>query len=240
MDLHSVIAIGLGAASVASGVVLLRWAKNAPEGYEDSEGFHMGEPPVPVHALQDIPHTSTAPAIDWSKPLELSDGTPVVLCPAEELGNWGGSNPDSEGFYWVQRPNGGKLTARTFHTRVCCTRWGHAGIPGDYNMAVRNRAEPPAAANSNLPALTSVQRAVLIEMSEEIGYTAAVLAANTQAPHKLVVQARRDLAKMGLARLVSLNGDGGEATTLAGRGYILTREGARVRDELLAQTWVAA
>jgi len=253
MDYTSVIAIGLGAASAATCALLYRWAKNAPEGYEDSEGFHLGEAPVPVPALQDIPRVSDTPhAIDWTKPLEFSDGTPVVLSPQDV---WNKTNPDEDGDYWVRLPDG--------HD-TCCDASGKNWHFGQ----LRNRAEPAAAcavppagwdctrtpghdgpcaaipANSNLPTLTSDQRAVLLEMSDEIGWTAATLQDRTGLPHKRVVFARRQLADMGLVVLTSLRGDCGEDNKLAGRGYILTAEGARVQSDLeqleMARTWVAA
>ena len=64
--------------------------------------------------------------VDWNKPLELMDGTPVVL--ADRNGrDWGGTNPDSDGHYWVKLPNGYQRCV------------GDDGV-GD----IRNRAEPAA------------------------------------------------------------------------------------------------
>lgn len=240
MDTGSIVALALGATSIASCALLYRWAKNAPEGYEDSEGFHLGETPAPAAAL--------AP-LDWSKPLEASDGTPLVLSPLDTTGpRMFGGNPDRNGHYWVRTPSGRDL---------CVLPDGQAGL---ILQTVRNRAAcdvPPAGwactraaghdgpcagvpANSNVPPLSDDQRKVLLEMSEEIGHTAAVLQARTGLPHKRVVAARRELADMGLAILTELRGDWGESNQLAGRGYILTPEGADIQAHVLATTWAAA
>lgn len=49
-------------------------------------------------------------AVDWTKPLELMDGTPVRLEEPEEMsGLYGGTNPDCHGHYWVVTPDGYKL-----------------------------------------------------------------------------------------------------------------------------------
>lgn len=234
MDTSLIVAIALGAASIGSCALLYRWAKNAPEGYEDSEGFHLGATPAPV--------ASSAP-LDWSKPLELSDGTPVVLSQLNEVGpQTFGGNPDEDGDYWVTLPGGVEMCVNP------------DGFRGD-GLHVRNRAAcavPPTGwactrtaghdgpcagvpANSNVPPLSDDQRAVLLEMSEEIGHTAAVLQRRTGLPHKRVVAARRELADMGLAILAQLYADGGESNRLAGRGYILTPEGDRVQDVLFAE-----
>ena len=274
MDYHSAIAIALGAAGIASSVALYRWAKKAPAGYEDSDGFHYGDGPVfhfngKTHPVQDVklPQITPAPAVhvpagvevapgfapvDWSKPLELSDGTPVVLCPGEEVGLRGGTNPDSDGHYWVAREDGQPLGGRAGGLRrVCAAATGRAAFVGH----VRNRAAcdvPPAGwectrtaghdgpcagvpANSNVPALTDDQRRVLLEMNSEIGHTAATLQRRTGLPHKRVVAARRELAGMGLAVFGPLYQDCGESNVLAGRGYILTPEGDRVQDVLFAE-----
>lgn len=220
----------LGTTVVAGGA--LAWAyykcRTAPEGYQDADGFHYGEQPVPVPALQDIPRAPTAPAIDWTKPLELSDGTPVVLSPQDV---WDGANPDADGDYWVRREDGRPFeNEEPFYGNI------HACIDPEFvtrHGLIRNRAEPPAAANSNLPALTDDQVAVLLEMHEEIGNTAATLARWTGLPHRRVVNARRELADNGLAIFGPLYADGGESNRLAGRGYVLTPAGHDLKMKLL-------
>lgn len=48
--------------------------------------------------------------IDWTKPLELMDGTPVRLeTPAEMKGAFGGTNPDIHGDYWIVKMDGSSL-----------------------------------------------------------------------------------------------------------------------------------
>ena len=48
--------------------------------------------------------------IDWTKPLELMDGTPVRLeTPAEMKGIFGGTNPDIHGDYWIVKMDGSSL-----------------------------------------------------------------------------------------------------------------------------------
>lgn len=47
------------------------------------------------------PTGATLP-IDWSQPLELSDGTPVELMPPHAVPSmYGACNPDNENEYWV-------------------------------------------------------------------------------------------------------------------------------------------
>lgn len=61
--------------------------------------------------------------IDWTKPLELLNGTPVWLA---ATGFAGGPNPDEDGDYWVEGPDG---------YRECV---GNASA----DCMVRNRIEP--------------------------------------------------------------------------------------------------
>lgn len=47
--------------------------------------------------------------IDWTKPLELIDGTPVVLephDPNESYSNGPNGEPDEDGDYWIVREDG--------------------------------------------------------------------------------------------------------------------------------------
>lgn len=71
-------------------------------------------------------------SIDWTKPLELMDGTPVVLSPE---GGLCGNNPDLDGDYWVVREDGVYLECR------CVNDLGHDFHDNDY---IRNRKEPTA------------------------------------------------------------------------------------------------
>lgn len=64
--------------------------------------------------------------IDWSKPIEHIDGTPLVLCGPDEPGpEMFGGNPDRVGHYWVREVSG---------TYQCCYTAN--------TQSVRNRAEP--------------------------------------------------------------------------------------------------
>lgn len=50
--------------------------------------------------------------VDWTKPLELVDGTPVRLILDEETGEtdtW--SCPDRDGDYWIEREDLGKIVS---------------------------------------------------------------------------------------------------------------------------------
>lgn len=240
MDYHSIVAITLGASAVATAGGLYFWAKNAAAGYEDADGFHYGEAPTTACAVpppgwdctrtpgHDGPCAAVpAAAVDWSKPLELTDGTPLVLSPPEV---WEGGNLDVDGHYWVRRADGKRFKEGGYF---------YAGIDVCVDPQllqnfdhIRNRAEAPTAANSNVPQLTDDQRVVLLELGDEIGIPAATLVRNTGLPHKRVVEARKQLAAKGLAELVALNGDWGESNQLAGRGYVLTVEGRRARAAL--------
>jgi hypothetical protein len=46
------------------------------------------------------------PAVDWTKPLELMDGTPVRLVTEDEGIQ---SNPDKDGDYWIRREDGERI-----------------------------------------------------------------------------------------------------------------------------------
>jgi len=74
------------------------------------------------------------PAIDWNKPLELEDGTPVVLV----------SGPDGEGDYRLQREDGRYFTeTQTGYTyRFCDWKQNGERMRDNSGLRVRNRAEP--------------------------------------------------------------------------------------------------
>lgn len=71
-------------------------------------------------------------SIDWSKPLELMDGTPVRLMTADELGS---DNPDSDGDRWITSEDG-----TTLAYSVICPDGSAFRYPED-GQYVRNRAE---------------------------------------------------------------------------------------------------
>ena len=97
----------------------------------------------------------------------------------------------------------------------------------------------PAAVNDNTPQLSRVQQLVLGEMREEISYPAPYIATMTGLTPAAVTRARADLRDLGLVGYGYLNSDGGEGPALAGRGYWLTAEGAKVRDALVARELAA-
>lgn len=71
------------------------------------------------------------PAVDWTKPLELIDGTHIVLeahVPGECLGNGPDGAPDEDGDYWIVREDGVRWPEGP-HRCVC-----------DDDPSVRNRA----------------------------------------------------------------------------------------------------
>lgn len=78
-------------------------------------------------------------SIDWSKPLELADGTPVRLGP--HVPEWApycnGPNgtPDTEGDYWVEREDGEPMSLGM--PSVCVAADGSIGFRG--LTWVRNR-----------------------------------------------------------------------------------------------------
>lgn len=74
-------------------------------------------------------------SIDWTKPLELLDGTPVRLQTNEEMaGFYGGTNPDRDGEYWIIGMNGEDL-GEDFGEDSC--------VPPDGGGIVRNVALLP-------------------------------------------------------------------------------------------------
>ncbi len=73
-------------------------------------------------------------AVDWTKPIELHDGTPVRLC--VDGFQIGGPNPDRDGDYWVEPE------ARADWDRKCIGSDGRV-----FGMrVVRNRIKEPVAA----------------------------------------------------------------------------------------------
>jgi hypothetical protein len=89
----------------------------------------------------------------------------------------------------------------------------------------------PEPANCNLPDLSPDQMLVLAEMSDDYGRTAARLVADTGLTHAQVVDARRQLRKMGLAIYGPLFDE--DTGRPSGSGYLLTSEGVRVRAYML-------
>lgn len=94
---------------------------------------------------------------------------------------------------------------------------------------------PPLPANEpiSLPLivdLTHAHRAVLDQMDEEIGYPIRDMAEKTGMSQAATRRTYRELVKMGLARYVTLLADGGESSLLAGRGWVLTRNGVRMQE----------
>lgn len=81
-----------------------------------------------------------AEAIDWTKPLELLDGTPVRLSAGSEVAAmFGGTNPDHDGHYWVRREDGEPIDGLD---HVCLAPDGDEWV----GLAqVRNRAAGKAA-----------------------------------------------------------------------------------------------
>ena len=54
--------------------------------------------------------------IDWTKPLELMDGTPVVLTLDDDTGETDiYSNPDPDGDYWITREDGDRIVSLSNH-----------------------------------------------------------------------------------------------------------------------------
>lgn len=219
MDFYSVAAAVAGTGLVfGCGAYLYRCIKNVPAGYEDESGFHYGDPAATVDGWT-FDGCRTAPAIDWSKPLVLTDGTPVELAPPESLQYWGGTNPDRDGDYWVQLPCG---------NRECVHPDGRSeetGLP-----IVRNWVPQPAAANSNLPQLTLDQELVLSVMDSDVGHSAAAISRWTNIPAGRVSEAQRELRKLGLADFGPLFDDDGK---LRGRGYWLTPAGNALKVQLM-------
>lgn len=106
--------------------------------------------------------------IDWTKPLELEDGTPVVIAP--------GNGPDPAGDYGLRRADGDLFTFaqtgdagfRTAYWKPNGARWGgFDGSEGEYGMRVRNVAED----TSDTPPQWAVDRAYEL-VGEGYAYTA--------------------------------------------------------------------
>lgn len=98
--------------------------------------------------------------IDWTKPIELMDGTPVVLDPD----GWAGGNPDRDGDYWIKRPDGERIASsrggRGFASMCCNTDGSEEGVA---IQIVRNRAEP---ANDELAELRAFKEAAIERFPE--------------------------------------------------------------------------
>lgn len=74
-------------------------------------------------------------AIDWTGPLELSDGTSIRLVADSEVGVvWGGTNPDAEGDYWIARADDQPIMGQ----RTWC--FSPEGADDFIGLTVRNRA----------------------------------------------------------------------------------------------------
>lgn len=73
--------------------------------------------------------------IDWTKPLELMDGTPVVLAKhGREYGDC--TNPDGDGDYWIIKEGDAEDAIN-----AGCYHFDGTGL-GVGKMAIRNRAAP--------------------------------------------------------------------------------------------------
>lgn len=74
--------------------------------------------------------------IDWTKPLELMDGTPVRLTEDDE-------RPDEDGDYWIEREDGRRIKSLDresmfpSYLQLCV---GSNGWEGRIGQLVRNRA----------------------------------------------------------------------------------------------------
>lgn len=84
--------------------------------------------------------------IDWTKPLELMDGTPVRLVHSDHyaLEPWGGCQPDNGGHWWVEREDGLRFVDGV-HT-ICGDDSGFS-----FGNKVRNRAEPETVTPDEIP-----------------------------------------------------------------------------------------
>ena len=172
----------------------------------------------------------TAPAIDWSKPVEYVDGTPLVRAYRKDY-------PDCYGDYHLVREDGAVFLASSGSaTGLIVSRNGKFWLDAereDAPVLVRNRAEATATepANENLPPLTVNQCAVLCEMSGDYGHTAATLSRFTGLTTGVVSTVRRELRDMGLAECGPvLDEDTGKPN---GSGYWLTEAGTQARERLL-------
>lgn len=88
----------------------------------------------------------------------------------------------------------------------------------------------PAAANSNWPGLSDDQRNVIMEMSRETGWTAAVISDRTGLTVARISAARRALAEMQLAKFGPLYDE--DSGAVCGSGYTLTSAGEAIKAAL--------
>lgn len=85
--------------------------------------------------------------IDWTKPLELIDGTPVRLERDPETGETNYScAPDKDGDYWIEREDGGRYVsvdpkAKMDSYAVICVH-PNGCEEGTHTVIVRNREQP--------------------------------------------------------------------------------------------------
>lgn len=100
----------------------------------DSDGEDLPWTDNGYHNLPKIRNVET-PAIDWTKPLELMDGTPIRLSDRNGK-DFGGTNPDRDGDYWIEREDG--LPTDLGPGERCVS------LAGTFVQTIRNRAEPAA------------------------------------------------------------------------------------------------
>lgn len=107
---------------------------------------------------------------------------------------------------------------------------GQVVDPGNFHTHLIPAAHAlPAAANNNWPGLSADQQAVLLEMEEERGVTAAHLSIVTHLPVAKVTKIRRELLAMGLADYGEMMDDDG---ALRGKSYCLTPTGQGIKAAL--------
>jgi len=84
--------------------------------------------------------------IDWTKPLELEDGTPVKVV----------YGPDSDGDYQLTRVDGKNFTKAQTDTLTRTAHWQENGarMQACKGIRVRNRVEQPATPTVDLPTMT--------------------------------------------------------------------------------------
>ena len=230
MDVITIVYGGIAVASVVGAIGAAHEIRRALSSRKREPILQPWE--VPTLAISN----GNAGEIDWSKPLELVDGTPLVF-------NDPGAPMDSDGDYLLVREDG-KLFTEGQHPGhsldyFCAApngKWWFDEARDEAAPLVRNRVAVPA--NENLPALTVNQCAVLCEMSGDIGYTAATLARRTGLQLDVVVEVRRELRRLGLANFGPLLDD--VDGRLMGRGYTLTAEAVQIRERLLDGEVIAA